>query len=494
MKKIIWLLTISIVTFAVQAQPCREVVGYYAGWKWQKRNKLVNPASLIYSNYTIINYAFFKPTADGTVVEGDPYTDRMLLAGTPEFNSSTGKPEIKNSLVRNAHQNGVKVVASVGGWTWSSLFPAICAAPSKRSRFVASVLELIAKYNLDGIDIDWEYPGHEAHNGTSADKANFSLLLGELREAFNELKSRSGKQVLLTIAVGPAPKHMEQIEWETVHPLVDLIHLMSYNYYGAWDKTTNHNTPLYKPVKGNVKYNVNNSVNLLLETYGVPSSKITMGLAFYGRTATFESRDELHALSTGADVQTFPEEKGTPSYYAIASRLNQFDRYFDATAGVPYLIGKAGSKSFVSYDDPESIALKTRYAVDKDLAGVVIWEISGDYIPASGNDFVVETPLCAAIHSNICRGSQPMATVSDAEKSGLTVFPNPVFSEMEINWKSGFNPQAIEVISSSGQRMFYQEVLLGNRLVLSTDNWHSGIYLINLKSVNGTASLKVVKL
>ena len=188
MKKIIWLLTISIVTFAVQAQPCREVVGYYAGWKWQKRNKLVNPASLIYSNYTIINYAFFKPTADGTVVEGDPYTDRMLLAGTTEFNSSTGKPEIKNSLVRNAHQNGVKVVASVGGWTWSSLFPAICAAPSKRSRFVASVLELIAKYNLDGIDIDWEYPGHEAHNGTSADKANFSLLLGELREAFNELK------------------------------------------------------------------------------------------------------------------------------------------------------------------------------------------------------------------------------------------------------------------------------------------------------------------
>ena len=87
-----------------------------------------------------------------------------------------------------------------------------------------------------------------------------------------------------------------------------------------------------------------------------------------------------------------------------------------------------------------------------------------------------------------------MATVSETEKSGLTVFPNPVFSEMEINWKSGFNPQAIEVISSSGQRMFYQEVLLGNRLVLATDRWNSVIYLINLKSVNGTASLKVVKL
>ena len=82
MKKLTCSLIITLISFTVTAQPCKEVVGYYAGWKYHKRNKLVNPGTIIYSNYTIINYAFFKPLPNGQVVAGDPYTDNLILLGS----------------------------------------------------------------------------------------------------------------------------------------------------------------------------------------------------------------------------------------------------------------------------------------------------------------------------------------------------------------------------------------------------------------------------
>lgn len=400
--KILLILFPVFIFMEAPAQPCREVVGYYASWKWYKRNKLVNPESIRYSNYTIINYAFFKPEDDGSIVSGDAFADATLLLGKEISINGKGQRDVTTSLPYCAHRNGVKVVASIGGYTWSKPFSQIAADKVKRKRFAECCALLVKKYNLDGIDIDWEFPGNLKQGGNSADKENFSLLLIEIRKA---LDASSGQNhLLLTTAIGPAPEHLAMISWKDVVPVLDLIHIMTYNYHGAWEKTTNHNAPLYK-TSGNKAYNIDYTISLLLNTWQVPASKITMGLAFYGRTATTPAAPVLHGISNGsADKTTFNEERGTPSYYSILLKSKLYDSSYDEISKVPYLTGKNGLCSFVSYDNEQSIREKAVYAVAKNLGGVVIWDVSGDYIETyPGSGVVSQTPLCAAIGDVFCR-------------------------------------------------------------------------------------------
>ena len=79
MKKLLFTLFFISNIFHSYSQPCHEVVAYYPSWKWYDRGKLVNPATIDYSKYTIINYAFFKPLNDGSIVGGDAWADKNLL-------------------------------------------------------------------------------------------------------------------------------------------------------------------------------------------------------------------------------------------------------------------------------------------------------------------------------------------------------------------------------------------------------------------------------
>ena len=83
MKKIFILLY--FLPFLVMAQPCKEVVGYYAGWQWYDRNKLMSPQTIPYSKYSILTYAFFQPQADGTLKISDPWGDKNQLLGAIDW-------------------------------------------------------------------------------------------------------------------------------------------------------------------------------------------------------------------------------------------------------------------------------------------------------------------------------------------------------------------------------------------------------------------------
>lgn len=495
----VWLVALlSIVSSfsAANTQPCKEIVGYYAGWKWYKRNKLVNPETIDYSKYTILNYAFFKPLADGRIVEGDAWADKNILLGRVKNDGNGDTHDTKSSLIHQAHANGVKVVLSIGGWTWSSAFPAIAANESSRKIFAGSCVALIQKYGFDGIDIDWEYPGHKAHNGTADDKQNFTLLLRAIRDALTEYGNSSSQEYLLTAAFGPSPVHMQQIEWDEVVPLLDIIHLMTYNYYGAWDPVMNHNTPLFKPAVGSPAYCIESSVKMLLQVYAVPSSKLTLGLAFYGRSAISEGVAELHQRGKGiADAITFKEEKGTPSYYNILLKAGLFDQKWDEVSAIPYMTGKNGLPSFVSFDNPESISIKAAYAVENNLKGVVIWDISGDYIetyPGSGE--ISGTPLCDAVNTTFCSPPAQMKLLANPNPINLTAFPNPFRSEIEIVWNSKEPADEIRIVNGTGDLVYSQTSELNGNLKLSTAEWSPGVYFISLLAGGKVNAVKVMKL
>lgn len=412
-----WLMLLFASALAkIQAQTCKEIVGYYPNWQWYDRNKLVKPATINYEKYSILNYCFFNPQSNGTIQITDPWADKNLLLGPINWSVAPagydtgydfGNPAYHipgQKLSQYCHNNGVKLLPSIGGWTLSNNFPIIAADPIKRQQFAQSCVQLIQAFDFDGIDLDWEYPGFVDHNGTPADKVNFTLLLQAVRTAIDNYGATVNKTMLLTIAVGASSTHMSNVEWNNITPIVDIINVMSYDFFGTWDSQANHNSPLFAPTQGDPTFNVNSAVQQLLTTYNVPANKITAGVAFYGRSAKTISTPALFAPTNGmADLQTFSVDDGTPLYYNTLANLHLFDQHWDNTAKVPYLTGKNGLNTFLSYDNELSIQYKAEYIVDHNLRGAIIWEITGDYIETAPNSGIVgSTPLVDKLNYVFC--------------------------------------------------------------------------------------------
>ena len=231
MKTLLTCCLIIVSTCQSFAQPCKEIVGYYPSWQWYDRDKLVNPQTIDYSKYSILNYAFLKPEPDGSISFFDSWADENLLLGETDW--STGGYIPNTSLISNAHTNNVKVLPSIGGWTLSDNFPSIASDPIKRQTFAQACVNLLQTYNFDGIDLDWEYPGFIDHNGTPQDFQNFTLLLQEVRTAIDNYGATINKPMLLTAAVGASQEHMNNVHWSAVAPLLDIINLMSYDSFGT---------------------------------------------------------------------------------------------------------------------------------------------------------------------------------------------------------------------------------------------------------------------
>ena len=425
-KRLPFLSLLLLLASLAKAQPCREVIAYYPSWKWYSRQQLVNPTSIDYSKYTIINYAFFKPLQDGRVIPFDPYADKTLLLGEISAEAPAGYARRKDlgnprwhragtSLVSQAHSRGVKIMISIGGWTMSDQFPGIAASAEKRRQFAASCSEMIRTYQIDGIDIDWEYPGYVAQNGTPADKQNFTLLMREIRDSLDALEPKQGRDLLLSAAFGVAPVRLAGIEWEQVTPLLDYINLMTYDFYGGAFSMTNHHSPLFAPEKGLNGFDLNSTVRNLTENYGVPAEKVNIGLAFYGRSLKTKGAAGLHVTSRQVpDQTTFPEDKGTPMYYNIVPRLSQFSYRWDSAAQAPYLEGK-NFNTFVSFEDERSVEQKARYILWKRLAGAIVWDLTGDYLedPVQKGK-VARTPLADMLATTLC-GEAPLTPEAKVE-------------------------------------------------------------------------------
>ena len=410
-----YLLFLFLLTFynQLQAQPCREVVAFYPSWKWYDRGRLVNPSTIDYSKYTVINYAFFKPEKNGSISLFDPYADKTILLGEIGPNAKRGyekNNEVNRnwhipgtSLIDKAHENGVKVFISIGGWTMSENFSAIANNAEKRQQFAASCANLVLTYRVDGIDIDWEYPGNKAQNGNATDRENFTLLLKEVRYAFDILQRKVGKKLWLTADFGAGASHAAQIEWEQVVPLLDHINVMTYDFYGSTPGRTNHHSPLYPPRKGMNGYDLDSSVRNLIENHYVPPSKINIGLAFFGRSLRTKGEADIHTAShRSADEKTFAADNGAPAYYNILASQHLFYYHWDDYAETPYLSGKR-LNTFVTFDDENSIRKKGKYILDNGLSGAIVWDIMSDYVESKSRPGTIEkTPLADALKDALC--------------------------------------------------------------------------------------------
>jgi chitinase len=339
-----------------------------------------------------------------------------------------------NQLRKLKAQNpGLKLLISIGGFSLSKFFSDAAATPESRAKFVASCIDTFIKGNLpgnewppsaggpgaaaglfDGIDIDWEYPGLDVGNGNDhspADTHNATLLFREFRAQLDALGAQTGKHYLLTAALPAGNVNSRQFELADVSRTVDWINLLTFDFHGSWDQHTDFNSPFFldpfevfdpAPPASRVAWNTLGTV-LMYIGKGVSPSKLVVGVPFYakqyirvgtGNRGLYQTFDD-----TGLDVNAPNwDANPTPTYHdlvdngGILSRdgvgQHGYTRFWNPFAREPWLFspsaphtlatGSVTTPTFISYDDPRSLAERTRLVDQLHLRGVWAWEISQD--------------------------------------------------------------------------------------------------------------------
>ena len=484
MKKLLLLILLSLSLNYAKSQTCKEIIGYYPNWQWYDRAKLVQPNSIAYSKYSIINYSFFKPEVTGLISNTDTWADENLLQGQINWSTTPASYYPNTSIIDLAHNAGTKVMVSIGGWTLSDNFPAIAASSNKRALFASECNRLLKFYKFDGIDIDWEYPGYAAHSGTTNDKQNFTLLLQQIKDSITTLGIQNNKTYKLSACFSADPVRAADIEWNNITPILDMVNLMSYDFFGAWDCNANHNSPLYAPANGDPNFNIHSAFTMLTTTYNVPSTKINIGTGFYGRSQT--GATTLHqATNCGEDNITFSLDVGSPQYYNVMDKMNLFDYHWDNIAKVPYLTGKSSGSAagtFVSYDDKQSIGMKAEYIVNHNARGTIIWEITGDYIETSlGSGVIAGTPLLDTMNYVFCNTTVTGINQLPHDKiEHFIIYPNPNKGEFNLQYNKEENSM-IYIIDTKGVIVHNQKISKGENRINVT-SLSQGLYFIKLEN------------
>ena len=335
-----------------------EVVGYYAGWAAYQG---YTPDQLPAEHLTQINYAFARIDPDTlTIALEDPAHDKKNLA----------------ALRKLRQQNGhLKLLISVGGWSDSQYFSDAAATAARREAFAASCVDFVVAQGLDGVDLDWEYPvsgGAPGTNHRPADKQNFTKLLQELRTRLDRQGRRDGKDYSLTIAGAAGSWYLNQIEAVKVADIVDHIFLMGYDLHGPWDTSADFNAPLYTPSGASPqgKSSIADSVQAYLDK-GIPAEKLVLGMPLYGYAYQGISSQNNGLYSTYTSAKSVSYRTLKKNYLSN----DAYRQYRHQEAQVPYLYG---SRTFISYDDAESLAAKAALARSRDLGGIGFWELSQD--------------------------------------------------------------------------------------------------------------------
>ncbi len=402
--------TLSVRTLPASAGGSKRVIGYFTQWGIYGRNYQVRDiqTSGAAGYLTHINYAFgnvrnnrcevgvTQPSDSSTGAGGDAFADYTKAFSAAQSVDGVGdnwdQPLRGNwnqlKKLKAAHP-GLKVLISLGGWTWSRGFSSAARAENRQA-FVASCIDAYIRGNLpitdgaggsaaaagvfDGIDIDWEYPvACGIACGSAEDRQNFTALLAEFRRQLDQV--RPG--LLLTVAVGAGIDKIRVTDPNLYAPYLDYLNVMTYDFHGAWDPQTNHHSALFEssadPSSGDQRYyNSNDAIQAFLDR-GVPAAKLNLGIGFYGRGWT-NVPNVNHGLYQSGSAAPGTYEAGIEDYKVLRGRAGT--SYVDAQAHAHW---KYDGSTFWSYDNPALVTEKMNYVKTQGLGGAFFWEFSGDY-------------------------------------------------------------------------------------------------------------------
>ncbi|KAL0563688.1 Chitinase 4 [Marasmius crinis-equi] len=349
--------------------PGRYSIGYFTNWGIYGRKF---PPSLIPVNdLTHILYSFANVNAGtGEVHLSDKWADQDIHYPGDSW-SDTGNNLYGNLKaiykLKQTHRH-LKVLLSIGGWTYSPSFHPVVVSPHLRARFVESSIRLLEDYGLDGLDVDYEYPQNDEQ------ARGYVELLKELREALDKHAASKGPgcnyRFLLTkitsqIAAPCGPSNYEKLHIRAMDRYLDLWNMMAYDFAGSWDQTAGHQANLYgEPISAH------RAVSHYI-SHGVAPSKIILGIPLYGRS--FLNTQGPGAPFSGIGVGTW--EKGVYDYRTLPLPGSYVMRDEKAKASWTY---DYGTKEMVSFDNEEVGRWKGEWIRKMGFGGSMFWELSGD--------------------------------------------------------------------------------------------------------------------
>ncbi|MYM71142.1 chitinase [Duganella sp. FT134W] len=369
-----------------------EVVGYYPGWK----HEAFPVSSVDAGKLTMALYAFVDLCWDGKHGNADPTINDVAPCQQPRNGALAWRDEATDganlrALVALKQQHPrFKVVISVGGWNWSNRFSNVAASASARANFIASSLQAMRRYGLDGVDLDWEYPGEAGVPCVAGevcarpqDRQNFVVLARELRAAFDQAGKQDSKHYTITIAAGGNGNYVGDGAWvKELARSLDWINIMAYDYHMPWEKSTGHHAALFADVRDPATasgFYASRSVQRYLDA-GVTKDKLVLGVPFYGYgwkgCAAGPDGDGQYQPCQGG-VTDGVNGGNSYGYGQVLQRGAGYQRYWNASARVPYLYN-AAEQVWITYEDPVSLGEKTRYIKQQGLRGAMFWELSAD--------------------------------------------------------------------------------------------------------------------
>ena len=306
--------------------------------------------------YTHICHAFLVADAEGRVRTGRNVPNRELTA--------------------KAHQAGVKVLVSLGGWGWDSQFASIVSKPEAEERYFKSVMAIVDENDYDGIDLDWEYPDNDQ------EVVGFERLTRRFRQALDALGTKKNRSMVVTMAASSNPGTLKWLGKDFLLETMDWINVMTYDFTGDWTNYAGHHSPLFAsskqpPGRGR---STEATMKYLVEERGLPANRLAVGIPLYGRGFGVK---EPYASTKDAKKTGVPRGGNYSSLHRL-EREQGWSRIWDDETKNPWLISPDHSV-VVGYDDAESVALKTEWAIKQGFRGVFFWQIAADRMPDGTN-------------------------------------------------------------------------------------------------------------
>jgi chitinase len=317
------------------------------------------------------------------------YSFTEVIDNEMKFKRDSSSIRLKMLVKQKRQHPHLKVMIACGGWGGSGGFSEMARSAENRKKFVKSAIRFIREFNLDGLDIDWEYPGLEGKGNPYIpdDRENLTLLMQELRVAMDAI----GKDQVLTFAAAGWENFFDHIELNKVMKYVTYMNIMSYDLAGGDDTYTSHHTNLgwvkMQDIEGTpaaIKireegdstkpFSAEKIISFCMGE-GVIPSQIVVGAAFYGKgwTGVPSQNNGLYQLTRGA-------WRGPGRYSSLRENYeekNGYFRFWDTVAKAPFLFNSRDS-IFITYEDTVSVRLKTEYAAKTGLAGIMFWQLGGD--------------------------------------------------------------------------------------------------------------------